>query len=505
MPELRPCFLASAALLASASCGLAQTAIEWASAVDGDFGVPTNWSPAFVPGVLDTAVLGRSGPYVVSTDGGELASVEMPNAEATLGLDSGRTLVLTGAPGPGDPRTVSGTGTLVVNREAAAGGATLILHRGTVMTGVIRLNGFDVDAASLRTDGDGPPPVLAGVVSGRGQLQDDFALTGSLDATGAGDVLRVDRATIVLSPTAIVRANAGGAILLTQTTMQGGVFDGGNGGGLDANGGAIADAEFLNRWIMPHGARLQLQGLVDGGGTIVVNDRPGGQRTSLELAQAATIEVAVVLNGPEDSSDARLVGPASGAPPVMLGEVTGAGQLVGRLELAGRLAPSAGDGSPDSSIGTLVPRSADHTITATARTEIDVAGTADDAFDRIAGQGTIRLGGTLAVAFADGFAPAPGDRFEIVSATSIEGTFDAVDLGSVGSAGPAHLVYAGDSVTVVACAADRDGDGELTIFDFLGFQNQFDAGDAQADLDRDGLLTIFDFLAFQNRFDAGCG
>jgi hypothetical protein len=56
----------------------------------------------------------------------------------------------------------------------------------------------------------------------------------------------------------------------------------------------------------------------------------------------------------------------------------------------------------------------------------------------------------------------------------------------------------------VACPADLDGDGSLTLFDFLAFQNLFDAGDTRADLDGDGSLTIFDFLAFQNLFDAGC-
>jgi len=54
------------------------------------------------------------------------------------------------------------------------------------------------------------------------------------------------------------------------------------------------------------------------------------------------------------------------------------------------------------------------------------------------------------------------------------------------------------------CRVDIDGDGELTIFDFLGYQNLFDAGDLRADFDGDGELTIFDFLAFQNEFDAGC-
>lgn len=54
------------------------------------------------------------------------------------------------------------------------------------------------------------------------------------------------------------------------------------------------------------------------------------------------------------------------------------------------------------------------------------------------------------------------------------------------------------------CRPDLDGDGELTIFDFLSFQNLFDAGDLLADFDDDGELTLFDFLAFQNAFDAGC-
>ncbi len=54
------------------------------------------------------------------------------------------------------------------------------------------------------------------------------------------------------------------------------------------------------------------------------------------------------------------------------------------------------------------------------------------------------------------------------------------------------------------CRADFDGDGELTIFDFLAFQNAFDDGSFCADFDGDTRLTLFDLLAFQNEFDAGC-
>ena len=57
---------------------------------------------------------------------------------------------------------------------------------------------------------------------------------------------------------------------------------------------------------------------------------------------------------------------------------------------------------------------------------------------------------------------------------------------------------------VGSCRADVFPDGELNIFDFLAFQNLFDAGDPAADFDGDGRLTIFDFLVFQNEFAAGC-
>ena len=36
------------------------------------------------------------------------------------------------------------------------------------------------------------------------------------------------------------------------------------------------------------------------------------------------------------------------------------------------------------------------------------------------------------------------------------------------------------------CVADLDGDGVLTLFDFLAFQNAFDGGDPRADFDGDG-------------------
>ncbi|MFI4882046.1 MAG: GC-type dockerin domain-anchored protein [Phycisphaerales bacterium JB064] len=93
--------------------------------------------------------------------------------------------------------------------------------------------------------------------------------------------------------------------------------------------------------------------------------------------------------------------------------------------------------------------------------------------------------------------------FPVLSMTTIDGDLvDSTDGFRRRAELPASVAL---TIAVPApCAADLDGDGELTIFDFLAFQNLFDAGDPAADFDGDGELTIFDFLAFQNAFDAGC-
>ncbi|NRA57298.1 MAG: hypothetical protein HRU13_04170 [Phycisphaerales bacterium] len=77
-------------------------------------------------------------------------------------------------------------------------------------------------------------------------------------------------------------------------------------------------------------------------------------------------------------------------------------------------------------------------------------------------------------------------------------------IGHFGDPASTPILLLGDSLATEPCRADLDGDGSLTLFDFLAFQNLFDSGDLAADFDGDGELTIFDFLEFQNEFAAGC-
>ncbi len=54
------------------------------------------------------------------------------------------------------------------------------------------------------------------------------------------------------------------------------------------------------------------------------------------------------------------------------------------------------------------------------------------------------------------------------------------------------------------CYPDCDGDGALSIDDFICFQTFFALGDPYADCDGDGALSIDDFICFQTFFAIGC-
>jgi hypothetical protein len=105
---------------------------------------------------------------------------------------------------------------------------------------------------------------------------------------------------------------------------------------------------------------------------------------------------------------------------------------------------------------------------------------------------------------------APGSRTDIVAKKTL--TVDGIEFDTLrlyAHFGETYTTLRGllDNVRIgdgAGCRPDLDGDGELTFFDFLMFQNLFAAGDLRADFDGDGALTFFDFLAFQNEFAAGC-
>ena len=97
------------------------------------------------------------------------------------------------------------------------------------------------------------------------------------------------------------------------------------------------------------------------------------------------------------------------------------------------------------------------------------------------------------------------DAAGVAPTGSMRVRFTANDAGtpSIVEAGVDHF-----AVSVVscggACEADFNGDGELSILDFVAFQQAFVAGGEDADFNGDGELSILDFVAFQQAFVAGC-
>ena len=55
-----------------------------------------------------------------------------------------------------------------------------------------------------------------------------------------------------------------------------------------------------------------------------------------------------------------------------------------------------------------------------------------------------------------------------------------------------------------ACPGDCDGDGELTVNDFVCFQSRWQQGTGYGDCDGNGVLNVLDFVCFQGSFRQGC-
>ena len=623
-----PRFRTPLAILAAAGLGItsaqAQSVMEWASPVDGDYSVAGNWLPAVVPAWEDTAVLGGDAAYTVTVgEWWQPGHIELANPEATILVRNGATLNFdTGVTGPGvievsDGVTtedyavlwpfnatvdtlvrlngvgpfqarvhgravlgangvITGQGTIqddvwggtvrgsagdtldmrntelwesrldgregtfmtdantllrdtivlgtyridpgnamtlregvVIEEEIVigdgvmiGGAASLLVRGGVTVDGFIRLNGSAGIQATFRdaTGVAGGDVFLSEdtVVSGQGTIIGDMFSQGLIEARADGLLYLIGTLT-----GGELRSNAGSRVVLQQCRLLDGVR-------IDATAGGTyfteRDTVLRNSTIRGEMSVLPFHDLTLGSsvaieGAIVVSD---GVTTTNEaglfVQEGAVLDGAVRLDGAETSR--AFIYPDGGT--LTLGpsaRITGQGRIFGPAVCAGTLAPGAG-GRADG-VGELEHRvSLD--LDPAAGLELDIAGPGMDEYDRLTGPGALTLGGTLTVDFDDGYVPGPGDHFQIIDGATIQGTFDAVDVADPAGIGPAHLLYGTSAVTLIPCAADRDGDGELTIFDFLEFQNQFDAGDPRADLDQDGSLTIFDFLAFQNRFDAGC-
>jgi hypothetical protein len=81
----------------------------------------------------------------------------------------------------------------------------------------------------------------------------------------------------------------------------------------------------------------------------------------------------------------------------------------------------------------------------------------------------------------------PGEIYELSGAVYATGELGFSSAGMTGE-----------------CRADCNGDGTLSILDFVCFQGLVQSGDGGADCNEDGVVNILDFVCFQDLFVAGC-
>jgi hypothetical protein len=127
-------------------------------------------------------------------------------------------------------------------------------------------------------------------------------------------------------------------------------------------------------------------------------------------------------------------------------------------------------------------------------------------YDTVMVDGNAFLHGLLMVNLAEGYTPKTGDQFPILSAQSINGEFDAVQLADVPGLPYLALEYTQTAVIVdvrtTAITGDIDQNGSVDAADLLSLVNQWNAANSPADLNGDGTVNASDLVMLLGNWGA---
>ena len=317
--------LTAAIIVSAANAG---GPIEWATAADGDWGVPANWTPASVPGMNDAVLLGLSGPYTVTAAVSQsAASISITNPQAILRVSGFRTLSVFG--------DVFNDGLIVVNWngintttrmrfDASAtldGGGTLRLANSNTAAELGALAGMVVTHGANHT------------IDGRGRITAELINNGTIRANDPASALvlttgdKINNAQMIaengatLDVTSITIDQSGGGTMtasgamsvvsLSNATVRGGVVEGAaGGGGRVASNSTADDAEFRGQSEVAGFRTLTIESGIANNGVLTVNPTLINTSTSILLTDGANITGTgtVVLSTPGTTSELRSTG-----------------------------------------------------------------------------------------------------------------------------------------------------------------------------------------------------
>ncbi|MCW5754516.1 MAG: hypothetical protein KIT24_07410 [Phycisphaeraceae bacterium] len=343
--------------------------------------------------------------------------------------------------------------------------------------------------------------------------------TGIIEAIGGGGV-QVSGITVTQSGGGVIR-NDGGTVTLTNSTITGGAVQGVGGSVVGYTGfNFLSGTTLSGEHRVAFGSNLRLQGSITNNGIIDVNPTNVGSETRLQFDAAGTIGGTgeVRLSGVANRSilEANAVTGTLGPGQTL----TGIGQTRGSFHFQGTLAPGLSAGTIDVLNGTI-------NLANSSMYDWEVS--TASVFDRLTGNATWNLDGTVQVTHLTGFTPVLNQRFVILQGSAVHGLFDnlvAPDLGGV----EWKLVYFPNKVELqVRCKADLSGssdpsdpnygvpDGVLDAADFFYYLDLFVSQDPRADLSgssdpmdpaygvKDGVVDASDFFFFLDIFTGVCG
>jgi YVTN family beta-propeller protein len=392
------------------------------------------------------------------------------------------------------PVTLTGGGTLILTQTSA--GLQPILYNNTSGS-LTNVNNLIEGAGLLGQNSLAFTNQVAGVVSATSSsfpLQIGAGTTvnlGVFQATGSGTLQILS--TITNGSGKIVTTGSGASLQVINTTVQGGTLSNAAGGNLGTVSGSSITLDgstaqgaitIGGTFNSPNNTNTYLVGTINNTGTIQITS--GANLTYLRINGPVTLTGGgtLILTQPSGAMQPIIYNNSSGSLDNVNNLIEGAG-LIGQNSLAltngtaGTITANAANslsldagsitnqgliianGSP--TLGVLTVNN--YTQTATGGFAVALGGlTAGTQYSQWHDTGTTTLAGALNILLTNGFVPAVGNQFTILTSGSITGQFSSINSPSLGIGKIWNATYTATSV-VLSVVASTGGSGTLIIDD----------------------------------------
>ena len=199
------------------------SAIRWATAQNGNWGVAANWSPMTVPGISDDVTIDAYGTYTISIAPYTFVhTLDLDDTGATLALAGGADLIVAGDATFSGGQVTGNQGTLLLEGNTTVNGPTviqglLINNEGNLTISSYFRSDFGVGGVILDP---GAVAEFSGAIPGSPGV-------GPIVFTAAGELVKFD-GPIVEGPATISGFQRGDEIDLTGITATSLTYSNGN-------------------------------------------------------------------------------------------------------------------------------------------------------------------------------------------------------------------------------------------------------------------------------------